>query len=556
MEEQKKPVRRGWELVGPALKGQGVDTVFFMLGIGGPHSPPVQSCLDVGMRGIYVRHEEAAAMMAHAYARMTGKPGVIFTPLGPATTNAITGVMNANMDAAPIVLIGGGQNRTDAGREAYQEQDQVAMLRPATKAAYRCELPEKIPELIARALHQASSGCKGAVYLDLAGDCIHAAVDERKTFFPAPMGAPPRPAINEAQLGVIRGLLAAAERPVILAGSGVIWSGAAPALAAFVDASGIPLVTTPQSRGIVPEDHELVFTVAKTPALQKADLVIILGTRANWINRHFLPPAMSATAKVVNINIDPHTIGHMRVPDVGVLADARTAVEQLHGLKDYAADRARWSPWTKQLQELNGTGVAQGNIITTAAGHIHPQFLVERIGDFLPRDAIFIVDGHETLEFARRAISSFSVGGYITSGPNGCMGVGVPMAIGAKVACPDRPVICFMGDGAFGWNGMEYDTAVRHGIPFVGIIGNNAGFTARPTAGQGAGRDLGFQRYDKVVEALGGYGELVTKPEEIRPALDRALASGKPALVNVQIDPDTPASGGLLGAIGSSQATK
>ncbi|MFM7120832.1 MAG: thiamine pyrophosphate-binding protein [Gammaproteobacteria bacterium] len=179
MDEQKKTVRRGWELVGPALKAQGVDTVFFMLGIGGPHSPPVQSCLDVGIRGIYVRHEEAAAMMAHAYARLTGKPGVVFTPLGPATTNAITGVMNANMDAAPIVLIGGGQSRTDAGREAYQEQDQVAMLRPATKAAYRCELPEKIPELIARALHQASSGCKGAVYLDLAGDIIHAAVDER-----------------------------------------------------------------------------------------------------------------------------------------------------------------------------------------------------------------------------------------------------------------------------------------------------------------------------------------------------------------------------------------
>ncbi len=549
-------VRRGHQLVGPALKAQGVDTVFFMLGIGGPHSPPVQSCLDEGIRGIYVRHEEAAAMMAHAYARMTGKPGVVFTPLGPATTNAITGVMNANMDASPIVLIGGGQNRADAGREAYQEQDQVAMLRPATKVAYRIELPEKIPELIARALHQASSGCKGAVYLDLAGDVIHAAVDERKVLWPAPRREQPRPAMNDEQLDTLQQMFSAAERPVILAGSGVIWSGAAAALAEFVTAARIPVVTTPQARGVVPEDHELVFTVAKTPALQQADLVIILGTRANWLNRHFLPPAISAKAKVVNINIDPETIGHMRVPDLGVMADAKIAIGQMRRLRNYSGDHARWSGWIEQLKSANGTGVSQGNVVTTPAGHIHPQFLVERIGDFLPRDAIFVVDGHETLEFARRAISSFSVGGYLGTGPNGCMGVGVPMSIGAKVACPDRPVICFMGDGAFGWNGMEYDTAVRHNIPFVGIIGNNAGFTARPTAGQGAGRDLGFQRYDKVVEALGGYGELVTKPEEIRPALDRALASNRPALVNVQIDPDTPASGGLLGALGSSQATK
>jgi acetolactate synthase-1/2/3 large subunit len=554
MDERAK--RRGYELIGPALKAQSVDTIFFMLGIGGPHSPPVQSCLDEGIRGIYVRHEEAAAMMAHAYSRLTGKPGVCFTPLGPATTNAITGVMNANMDASPVVLIGGGQNRADAGREAYQEQDQVAMLRPATKAAYRVELPEKIPELIARALHQANSGCKGAVYLDLAGDVIHAAVDERRVLWPAPMREHPRPAINTRQLAEIKGMLETAQRPVILAGSGVIWSRAEHELAAFVDASGIPLVTTPQSRGIVPEDHPLVFTVAKTPALQQADLVIILGTRANWLNRHFLPPAIAADAKIVNINIDPNTIGHMRVPDVGVLADARTAIIQLHELKDYAADRARFAPWVNQLTEVNGTGVSQGNVITTPAGHIHPQYLVERIGDFLPRDAIFVVDGHETLEFARRAISSFSVGGYLGTGPNGCMGVGVPMSIGAKIACPDRPVICFMGDGAFGWNGMEYDTAVRHNIPFVGIIGNNAGFTARPTAGQGAGRELGFQRYDKVVEALGGYGELVTKPDEIRPALDRALASNRPALINVQIDPDASASGGLLGALGSKQATK
>lgn len=187
------------------------------------------------------------------------------------------------------------------------------------------------------------------------------------------------------------------------------------------------------------------------------------------------------------------------------------------------------------------------------AAPMHPLRLCRDIREWLPPQAIFIVDGHETLEFARRSIPSLHEGGYLTTGPNGCMGVGTPMGIGAKVAAPDRPVVVLMGDGGFGWNGMEFDTAVRHGLPLVGIVNNNAGFTTRPAA-LDVGREIGFQRYDRVVEALGGHGEFVEKPGELRAALDRALASDLPALVNVCTDPEAQAAGGLLGRVKSDRA--
>ena len=181
---------------------------------------------------------------------------------------------------------------------------------------------------------------------------------------------------------------------------------------------------------------------------------------------------------------------------------------------------------------------------------IDPLRLCEEVRRVLPRDAVFIVDGHETLEFARRWIPSLSEANYLTSGPNGCMGVGVPFALGAAVARPDRPVFVLMGDGGFGWHGMEYDTLIRHSLPMVGIVFNNAGFTARPAAA-GTGRELGYQRYDFMVAGFGGHGEFVERPEDIAPALQRAIESGKPALVNVCVDPDAQAAGGLLGELGS-----
>jgi thiamine pyrophosphate-dependent acetolactate synthase large subunit-like protein len=543
-------IDRAQRLIGRALKDQGVSDLFFMLGMGGPDSPAVTSCIEEGIAGYYVRHEGAAAMMAHGYARVTGKVGVAVTSLGPGTTNAITGVANAYLDASPMVLIGGGPSGTWLGREGYQEQDQMGVFRPVVKAAHRVELPERIPEVLALAFHQASSGRKGPVYVEIPVNVGDTAIDHAGVFWPESPNPNPRPAISEHDLDRITDLVENAERPVLFVGGGVFWADAADALRELVDRTGLPLVTTPQVRGIVTEDHELVLSASKNKATREADVVIVIGTRPNWINAHFRAPRFGRDAKLININIEPADIGRLTPAEVGVIADAGVAIGQLTARLAPGTGAPKRSAWVAGLVAKDADVAARPNPFATSTNvPIHPLRMCHEIKSRLDSEAVFIIDGHETLEFARRAIPSRSLGNYLTSGPNGCMGVGVPMAIGAQVAHPGRPVVVLMGDGGFGWHGMEYDTAVRHGLPITGIVMNNAGFTARPTGGT-TGRDLGYVRYDQVVEGLGGYGEHVTDPAEIGPALDRALAADVPSLVNICVDQDAEASGGLLGSQG------
>ncbi len=342
---------------------------------------------------------------------------------------------------------------------------------------------------------------------------------------------------------------------MLLTGSGVVWSDAAKQLAQFVDETGIPLVTTPQTRGIVSEDHPLSLVASRNRAQRDADVVVAVGTRANWLSGHFRAPRFGENSRFIVANIDSDEIGRGRVPEIGIVADAGVFLDQLRvrllatgGISDAARD------WADDLIATDASKEPDRKTLSDAVP-IDPLRLCEEVRRVLPSDAVFIVDGHETLEFARRWIPSLSEANYMTSGPNGCMGVGVPFALGAKVACPDRPVFVLMGDGGFGWHGMEYDTLIRHQIPVVGVVFNNGGFTARPAAA-GLGRELGFQRYDIMVAGFGGHGEFVEHPNDIAPALQRAIASGKPALVNVCVDPDAQAAGGLLGALGSTQASR
>ena len=544
---------RGAELVGRALADQGVTDLFFMMGIGGPRSPAVRSCVDAGIATYYVRHEEGAAMAAHAYSRLTKRPGVCCTPLGPGTTNAQTGLTNALLDAAPVVLIAGGPSRGDWGLESYQEQDQLSMFRPACKKVYRVELARKIPEILAIALHEANSGRKGPVYVEIAGDVLGEEVDPTRLTWPSRGRPPARAAAPDAELDAAVALLRTAERPLLLTGSGVVWADAAQSLARFVDGTGLPLVTTPQTRGIVPEDHKLSLVASRNKAQRDADVIVVVGTRANWLNGHLRPPRFGADARFIVANIDPDEIGRGRVPEVGVVADAGVFLDQLGERLMRAGGLGMGArAWIDELV-TNDAAKEPDRETLSEATPIAPLRLCEEVRRVLPRDAVFIVDGHETLEFARRWIPSLSEGNYLTSGPNGCMGVGVPFALGAAVARPDRPVFVLMGDGAFGWHGMEYDTLIRHNLPIVGVVFNNAGFTARPAA-MGPGRELGFQRYDFMVSGFGGHGEFVERPEDIAPALQRAIASRKPALVNVCVDPEAQAAGGLLGALSSERS--
>jgi thiamine pyrophosphate-dependent acetolactate synthase large subunit-like protein len=531
---------RGEQIIAECFKREGVDTIFFMMG--GPTGGTAAACLELGMQGIYVRHEQAAAMMAHAYARMTGKPGICIAPMGPGVANLVTGLGNAWADASPVIAIGGSAPMRGWTLDTFQEMDQVPMMKPIVKAAYRVDLGYRIPEYISIAFRESMDGKKGPVYLDLPGDILGGKVEEDKiNWVKKGYRTDARPAGDPKLVKQAIKVLQEAKKPIVVTGSGVLWAGAEQELRKFVETTGIPFYTTPQGRGVVAEDHPRAFPAARSYAFREADAVLVIGARANSMLSFLRAPRFAENACFINVNVDGREIGHNRGVEVGIVGDAKMVLQQL---TDEAAGKfngGEETEWVAQLAARHRSSQErQAPLLHSDKVPIHPLRLCKEVRDVITRDTILVVDGHETLNFARQSIPIYESGCSINAGPHGCMGVGIPFGIGAKVARPDRPVVVLSGDGAFGWNGMEMDTAIRHKLPIVVVICNNGGFTSRKTGGN-VGRDLGYQRYDKMTEALGGYGEFVEKPEDIRPAIERAIKSGKTALVNVCTDPEAQA---------------
>jgi thiamine pyrophosphate-dependent acetolactate synthase large subunit-like protein len=531
---------RGEEIIARCFQREGVDTIFFMMG--GPTGGTAGACLELGMQGIYVRHEQAAAMMAHAYARVTGKPGICIAPMGPGVANLVTGLANAWADASPIIAIGGSAPMRGWTLDTFQEMDQVPMMKPIVKNAYRVDLGYRIPEYISIAFREALDGKRGPIYLDLPGDILSGKVEEQKIqWVEGNYRTDARPAGDPALIRRAVELLAGARQPLILTGSGVFWSGAEKALQDFVEMTGIPFFTTPQGRGVIPEDHQRSFPAARSTAFREADVVLVIGARANSMLSFLRAPRFSPTAKFINVNVDGREIGHNRAAEIGIIGDAKLVLQQLAAEAKGRFNGNTESTWVAQLAAKHRSNLERNApLLHSDKTPIHPLRLCNEVKDVISRDTILVVDGHEILNFARQSIPAFSARSSLNAGPHGCMGVGIPFGIGAKVAAPDKPVMVLSGDGAFGWNGMEMDTAIRHKLNIVVVISNNGGFTSRQTGGM-VGRDLGYQRYDKMVEALGGYGEFVEQPDGIRPAIERAMKAGKPALVNVCTDPNAQA---------------
>ena len=531
---------RGEEIIARSFQREGVDTFFFMMG--GPTGGTAGACLELGMKGIYVRHEQAAAMMAHAYSRITGKPGICIAPMGPGVANLVTGLANAQADAAPVIAIGGASPMRGTTLDTFQEMDQIPMMKPIVKSAYRIDLGYRIPEYISIAFRDALDGKRGPVYLDLPGDILSGKVDEERIHWvDGNYRTEARPAGDPKLIVQAVDLLAKASKPLIVTGSGVLWSRAEEALQKFVDATGIPFFTTPQGRGVIAEDHQRSFPAARSTAFREADVVLVIGARANSMLSHLRAPRFSPDAKFINVNLDGREIGHNRAADVGIIGDARLVLEQLTDESKGRFNPREENAWVSQLAAKHRTNMERNApLLHSDKLPIHPLRLCNEVKDVISRDTILVVDGHEILNFARQSIPIYQARASLNAGPHGCMGVGIPFGVGAQAAAPDRPVVVLSGDGAFGWNGMEMDTAIRHKLPIVVVVSNNGGFTSRQTGGN-VGRDLGYQRYDKMVEALGGYGEFVEKPDGIRPAIERAIKSGVPSLVNVCTDPNAQA---------------
>jgi len=523
----------GNEILARCLKDLGVEAIFFLMG--GPMIDCENACLGEGIRMIDVRHEQAAAMMANAYSRLRRRPAVCMACSGPGATNLVTGVANAFVDSAPVVAIGGSSPVSQMGMGAFQETDQVAIFRPITRWADRCYDPRRIPELMRTAFGHAFGSRPGPVFLDMPGDILYREVPEDQVRWTPAIPGRQRPPGDPKVVEHALELIAASERPILISGSGVLWAEAEVELRTLVERAQIPFFTTSQGRGVIPEDHPLCFLGARGPGWREADLIVQVGTRQNYVIGYARPPRWSSEAKLIQIDIDPAEIGRNRYADAGIVGDAKAVLAQLLAAGDGELHSKRRAGWNAYLAGLNEQRQAeQERRMSTDGRPIHPLRLCKEIRDFLPRDAILCVDGQEILNYARSAIP-FHAPYSLNSGPYGCMGVGLPFGLGAKVAMPDKLVVVLHGDGSFGLNAMEMDTALRHRLPVICVISNNGGWTA--TDRFKTGRELGFTRYDLMFAPIGCHTEHVVDPGVIRPALERAAASDKPAVVNVLTDP-------------------
>jgi thiamine pyrophosphate-dependent acetolactate synthase large subunit-like protein len=530
----------GSEIMAKSLKNEGTKDFFYIMG--GPMMLAENSCIKEGIRPIDVRHEQAAALMAQAYSRLLQKPAVCMAASGPGVINLTTGVANALIDCAPVVAIGGSSSIGQFGRQTFQEIDQVAIMKGCTKWADRVLNLKRIPEMVNTAFQKAMGGKPGPVYLDFPADILYQKIPEedvewglsgRSLLRARPLG-------EKARVDELIDALAKAKQPIILTGSGVIWSQAWTDLTAFVEKAGVPFYTTPQGRGVLPDDHPLSFLTMRSSAFRDADLILIIGTRMNYIIGHAAPPRFAAKATIARIDIDADEIASSpRKVDIGIVGDCKAVLQQLLAAMPGRVNAENYAAWRKKLGDGEAAKKKEtGGGMAMNATPIHPLRLCEEVKNFMQRDAILVVDGQEILNYGRQSMPTFAPAHRLNSGPFGMMGVGMPFGVGAKVACPDKQVIVVHGDGSFGLNCMELDTAVRHKIPLLVVISLNGGWTADPKK-EKPGRTLGYTRFDKMAEALGCYGEYVEKPEDIAPALQRAqkkVDQGMVALVNVKTD--------------------
>ncbi len=533
----------GGHLVARCLKEvEEVDTVFSLSG--GHIDRIYDGFLEYGLRLIDVRHEQAAAMMAHAWSIVTGRPGVCLVTAGPGFTNTLTGLVNAYQENAPVVLLSGTAPVRDRGMGALQDIRQADMIKATVKWHDICLDVKRIPEYVSTAFRYAVSGRPGPVFLELPPDILNVEVEADALAWPQKGGLVRKSQPDPELFGPAADLINKAEKPLILGGSGVAFSGCDEELREFIEITGIPFVLINTGRGAVPDEHPLSLwdggLMAILTALGQADLVLALGVRFNWL---LMFGQIFPQAKVVRVDIDPTEIDRNRISDVALVGDLGLALRELNKLVE-KRDHASWRQGLKDAYMPMVEGEIEAR--ERPSHPIHPARLVGQVRQAVGDDAIYVVDGGDTSYFGIVGLNAKERASVLhaAGGQFGCLGTGIPFAIAAKAARPDKTVVVINGDGSFGLNAMEFCTAVRHDLPFVCVI-NNDGAWGMIKHGQELaygndrvfGSELGAVHYEKLAQALGGYGERVEKDEDIVPALKRALESGKPACINVLTDP-------------------
>jgi thiamine pyrophosphate-dependent acetolactate synthase large subunit-like protein len=520
------------------LVALGVEHFFFI--IGGPMSETIGLAVDYGLKGIGTRDERAATFAAIAYSRMTRRPGVVMSCSGPGTTNTVTGLAHAQADGAPLIVLGGSAARYLSGTGGFQELDQVTLMRPLTKLSYQVADPDGVPDAVARAFQIATSGAPGPVYLDLPSDVLYGLASGGEDP-PLQSSRPvPRSAGDPEAVSAAIDVISRAQRPVIVFGSGVLWSAADSELRRLVECTGIPFFPTPMARGVIADDHPLSFPAARSTAFRETDCMIIIGTRDNYVVNHLKPPVVNAEASIIELNLEPTDLSRNRLATVAIAADAKLGIRQLiHEFGERGIGPAL-AGWTKRLaaKDMSSRAALQ-EFSESDEMPIHPQRLCAEIDRIRDRSSVAVLDGAAILDFGRRTLTAYEPARFMTPGVFGTMGVGVPFGLGAKIADPSAPVIVLTGDGAFGYHAMELDTAVRYGLGVVIVIANNGGWTSKRGR---PGYALEFSEYQEIANAVGCFGAKVTDPRELPEtltvALEYATREKKPALINVIVSTD------------------
>jgi acetolactate synthase-1/2/3 large subunit len=539
----------GGKLAARALKEAGVECVFTLCG--GHIMPLYDGCKEEGIRIIDVRHEQAAVHAADAWARCNpGKIGVAAITAGPGVTDGVTGIANAWRANSPILVFGGQGPFENLRRGSLQEMDHIGVVRPITKFADAIYQTHRIPEYIELAIRHAVSGIPGPAYLEIPMDIFMGSVEDEVTI-PRIRTAPPRLSPDRDAVREALDLLAVAERPMLMAGTSVKWSNASEAMNRFIGETHMPTYTNGMGRGTVPPDSPEFLNRSRRDALQQIDCIVLAGTLLDFRMR--FGQTIPADAKIIQLDMDATLIGQNRQTDVGLVGNLACSFEMLLEEMKNTGSKLDFSAWRDQLREIETAAEAKVQAaLDSDESPVDPQRMCREVRDWLDTldQPIVIGDGGDIVATAAKIIPVKGEGAWMDPGPLGTLGVGMPFGLAAQASNPEKRVVIVYGDGSFGLNGFEFDTAVRFNLPIIGIVGNDGawGQMMRPQGamyGSVDGTLLNFTRYDKVVEALGGHGEFVEHPEDLRPALERAAASGKPALVNVIIRQDREYSGGI-----------
>jgi acetolactate synthase-1/2/3 large subunit len=530
----------GGRLIARRLKAHGVSKLFTLSG--GHLFSIYDGCREEGIDIVDVRHESTAAFAAEGWAKVTREPGVCALTAGPGVTNGMSAVASAQANHSPMVVLGGRAPAMRWGQGSLQEIDHVPFMRPLTKLAATAGSTEEIQGLVDVAFHAALAPHGGPTFVDFPLDFVFMEAPEPESARAGAGSAETSEPSRAADASIDRAgeLLRGAERPVIMAGTDLYWGHGEEALLELAQTLRIPVFLNGLARGCVPADHELFFSRARSHALKGADVALVVGVPMDF--RLGFGGAFGDDTKIVVVDVAEPDRPHPRAVAAecyGGLVETLGGLQATVGAKALSSER-----WVSELRSVETERrEAERAEREDDREPLHPMRLYAELGAVLDRDAIVIGDGGDYVSYAGRVIDSYQPGCWLDPGPFGCLGTGPGYALAAKLARPDRQVVLLLGDGAFGFSGMEFDTLARHGVNVVGVMGNNGiwALEKHPMEflyGYSVAAELRPEtRYDKVVEALGAHGELVARPADVRPALERAFAAGKPALVNVLTDP-------------------